>query len=393
VTRVFSRTVLKSGVLWLVPFSVALEVPTYFETQRLLGRDWTTTAQVANQSVPLLMILAAVASCLFTNSWRRHLALVDTLPNRRFVTRVLPATMISVLIAGVHLLYVLLVHLRDATETVGQWGILPFVPVLPAILAFSLIGTLAGTLSTSRLVAPLLGIVLYGLLAVGFGSPLAGLFSIGGAGVELTGLRLDTSFLVAQALWFGFLTINLGLALIAAHEVSADRRPSPLVVGSAAVAILCAMAAAIVVGSRGHNVLEVADVEWVCVGSGPTLCAIKGHEVQMSEAEPRIREVLRRLSDVNEFPVLETYRERLGSSDDGSGSGQLSMRDLREDRDVAFRVIAGSYLCSDNWTNQQVEIASRLADMLAARDLAEQVPVALADRPNLVSAARALDCS
>lgn len=338
-------------------------------------------------------MLGAVASCLFTSSWRRHSALVDPLPSRSLITHVLPALMISGVIVGVHLLYVTVVHLRNADRTVGQWELLPFAPVVPAILAFSLIGTLASTLSTSRLVAPFLGIVLYGLLAVGFGSSLAGLISMGGAGVELTGLRLDTGFLVAQVLWFTFLTIILGLALLAAHDVSANRRPSLVVIGSTAVAVLCAGAAATVVGSRGHHVLEVADVEWVCVGTGPTLCAIKGHEDQMSEAEPRIREVLRRLSNVSEFPVRETYRERLGSSDDGSGAGQLSMRDLREDRDAAFRVVAGSYLCSDNWTNQQLEVASQLADILSARDLDEQATIAPADQPKLVRAARALDCS
>lgn len=390
--RVFASMVFKSGAIWLIPFAIALEIPSYFDARHLLGRDWTTSTQVANSSVPLLMILAAVAGCLLGASWRRHSALVDALPGRGLSVYLFPPLISAATMASVHLVYVLLVLILHAGSTIGRFELLPYAPVFPALLAFSLIGTLAAGLTNSRLIAPFLGILLYGLLVIGFGNRLEGLLSIGGAGVELTGMRLDTRFVAAQTLWFVALSILLVMALAAFDRwAKGERRPSALMSFGILLVVLCMGTAAYGVGSRGHEVLVRAEVEWNCSGSMPELCAVEGHTAQMEAAAPRIKQMLPPLTSVRGFPVRDTYRERLGGSDDGSGAGQLAMRDIGSDRDLAFRVIAASYLCSDDWTPKQLDAADTMAAVVSDV-IADDPAVTPGERSKLSRAAAALRC-
>jgi hypothetical protein len=388
--RVFSAVLVRSGILWLVPMGIALELPTYLEGKHLLGGDWTTTIEVANGSAPLLMILAAVAGALFSGSWYRYSILVQSLPRRSWVFELSPAVLVALVLAALHLCFVVIVLLIHGSRA-GQFHVLSLILVVPAFLAFSFIGAAAARCARSRLTAPLLGVVLYGAIVVTFGSRLEGLFAFGGAGVEMAGYRLNQSYVLSQLAWFSSIAVLLILGLVAARQPRVAV-PGVAMMGGIALALVSAGASAVGVGVEGHQTFDQEVTQWACLGTQPDLCAIEGHESSMRASEPQILEALRRLAESPEFPVRDTYRERLGASDDGSGAGQISLSDLETAQGVVFRVVAGSYLCSDDWTYEQVKAAQRMATIVARGGLDEPLSMSTGTAAEVSRLATDLQC-
>lgn len=354
---------MRSGVLYVVPLALALEIPTLLESRRALGHNWYSTMEVANGSASLLLILAAVAASTVALGWSRHHVMLAALPGRSSFYWVLPVALLWAALSSTHLLWVGFVCLTTSPGTAGELDLLPLVPVMLALLAGCALGALAGYVAKSWLVAPFLGVLLYIALITWSGGSAGNLLVLGGVGVAIKGLHLRPELAYAQAVWFAVLALGAGAA-----AVSLFRRPK-LLAGTTVIATGASALAATALIGLGPARFELGEVDWTCRGVEPRLCVLSQEAEALSSLQPRLAEAHERWMDVSSSESPPVYWQRLDASVPGHAA-EVSLAVGMSDLELMLAVMAASSGCSDDWTYEQYVAAERLAGALVADGLA-----------------------
>lgn len=374
--RVSLRAVARCWLWSLIPLTLALEVPTYLEQRRALTGDWPSAVEVANGSLPVLAILAAVGTAATSVSWQRHrpVAMGSTVRARAWA--LLPAGIALVLTAGTHLCWVAGVLVLAAVDTSGSPTLGPVVSGVALLLAASGVGALVASVVRSWLAAPLVGALLYALLVVASSGRFNNFATFGGVGESITGMQPRSAVVWTQ---LPFLVL-VGVATVVGALAALER--SALLTAVATSPALAGVVAGVGLYGLGPDRFEAREVDWSCVGSAPTYCepaveadGIEEEQARLSTAFDRWRratgqEVPERVWRRLPFPVPD-HEVEIASFDGVS-------------RNLGFALVEALYPCSASWSERQWDAAESVAWYLS-RD--EGAP-----GPDVVEAFRRVAC-
>jgi len=371
VIRALRRTISQAGLLLLVPLVVLLEAASLLEGRRLLGTNWVTTAQLAQGSAPIIVVLAIVVGGVGGVAWRRHWTMVETMVPRSSAYPMIPALASALVMSATHLVWVGAVLVLSRSPGSPSWTLVVAALVsCLAIVAGSLAGGAVGTTLNTWLTPPVAGLVAYAFLVWANSGWPSYLLSVGGVGEPLIGVRIRPEVLFSQLGWF--LAVGLGSAWFVWFVLRRGRTRLLAVCG-----FLLPLAFLPVVGSLGGERYELDDPAWACSGEDPRFCVLDQDAPRFAALEPRYREAVRRLDDHGATGSDQVYWQRLSiSPPDHHREFSLPERSRTSDREIVNAVVQAVFPCVDDWTYEDWESADRLIELVTRVDLGVRGPAA-----------------
>lgn len=283
------------GILAVLPVLV-LEFLNVTDRASTSFDHWPTALDSVNGVLlvvnPLVSGIVCAETLLLTRRSQRESTQVLPDGGLRLLVNRAMATATPIIL--IHLIVILFVFTQSNTNGLNIFPtLLPVVPAVLSIIAYSAIGLALGCLFPYLVVPPLASVGLY-LLALTIMRNLPDpLVEFGGASGVMLGVRNRPDVLIGQSLWLVALAaVFIVLALVNAKGYA---KLWPRVLGGAVVV----MAFGVGLGSLGDLRFESRPVNFSCTGHDPQVCVAAIYADQLDSEAARVRAVVHEVENLS----------------------------------------------------------------------------------------------